>query len=57
MLKEKFKKFRELAGLSQQEVATKAGLSWSLIVLVGDGEAIQVAGSIEPPAVGTIVIP
>ena len=41
MLKEKFKKFRELAGLSQQEVATKAGLSWSLIVLVGDGEAIK----------------
>jgi DNA-binding XRE family transcriptional regulator len=48
MLKEKFKKFRELAGLSQQEVATKAGLSWSLIVLVGDGEAVQVVGLMNP---------
>ena len=34
MLKDKFKKLREKAGISQQEVATKAGLSWSLIAQI-----------------------
>src|ERR1022692_4718227 len=38
MLKDKFKKLREKAGISQQEVATKAGLSWSLIAQIEQGK-------------------
>jgi|ERR1022692_2388976 len=42
MLKDKFKKLREKAGLSQQEVATKAGLSWSLIAQIEQGKKSDV---------------
>ena len=42
MLKDKFKKLREKAGISQQEVATKAGLSWSLIAQIEQGKKIDV---------------
>ena len=38
MLKDKFKKLREKAGISQQEVATKSGLSWSLIAQIEQGK-------------------
>src|ERR1019366_5672031 len=38
MLKDKFKKLREKAGISQQEVATEAGLSWSLIAQIEQGK-------------------
>jgi transcriptional regulator with XRE-family HTH domain len=38
MLKDAFKKLRETAGLSQQAVATKAGLSWSLIAQIEQGK-------------------
>jgi transcriptional regulator with XRE-family HTH domain len=40
MLKDKFKKLREKAGISQQEVATKAGLSWSLIAQIEQGNSV-----------------
>ena len=42
MLKDKFKKLREKAGISQQEVATKAGLSWSLIAQIEQGKKSDV---------------
>jgi transcriptional regulator with XRE-family HTH domain len=42
MLKDVFKKLREKAGISQQEVATKAGLSWSLIAQIEQGKKIDV---------------
>src|ERR1019366_8890966 len=42
MLKDIFKKLREKAGLSQQEVATKAGLSWSLIAQIEQGKKSDV---------------
>src|ERR1019366_8755866 len=45
MLKDKFKKLREKAGISQQEVATKAGLSWSLIAQIEQGKKIDVRES------------
>ena len=42
MLKDTFKKLREKAGISQQEVATKAGLSWSLIAQIEQGKKSDV---------------
>src|ERR1017187_2648337 len=42
MLKDKFKKLREKAGISRQEVATKAGLSWSLIAQIEQGKKSDV---------------
>src|ERR1019366_2734710 len=42
MLKDIFKKLREKAGLSQQEVATKAGLSWSLVAQIEQGKKSDV---------------
>ena len=42
MLKDIFKKLREKAGLSQQEVATKAGLSWSMIAQIEQGKKSDV---------------
>ena len=42
MLKDKFKKLREKARISQQEVATRAGLSWSLIAQIEQGKKIDV---------------
>jgi transcriptional regulator with XRE-family HTH domain len=64
MLAEKIRSLREKAGLTQQEVATRAGLSWSMVAHIEQGRKpdlrvstlIRLSGALGVPAADLFAI-